>query len=261
MTWSDRSRLAGLIAAEGVLVAGVLGLSRTRAFTVDPSAWVGGLNDMAFEDAAGSMVLLIALGLSCWLLLSTVGYLGASFSGRPAVVGAARRLTPAPIRRLVRRAAALSLAASAVTGPFVPAVADAAGGGSAARVILAVNGRGQSESPAVADAVDGDARTPDVFVPPHLRPLPGPSAEDETGSSDARDGSIERRVTVRRGDHLWGLSEQHLQRVLGRASLGEHEIARYWVQVIAANRDVIRSGDPDLVHPGEVITLPRVHEQ
>ena len=204
------------------------------------------------------MVLLVALGLAHWLLLSTVAYLGASFSRRPAVVGAVRRLTLPPIRRLVGRAAALSLAASALTGPFAPAVADLAEGGFGAGVILEVNGREQSHPPGSEDDGDLPREPSDVIVPLHLHPVPGPESlvQDETPPVVTRDGSIEHRVTVRRGDHLWSLSEQHLQQVLGLASLGEHEIARYWVQVIEANRGSIRSGDPDLIYPGEIVILP-----
>ena len=33
-------------------------------------------------------------------------------------------------------------------------------------------------------------------------------------------------------------------------------IARYWQRLIAANRTTLRSGDPSLIFPGEVITLP-----
>ena len=72
------------------------------------------------------------------------------------------------------------------------------------------------------------------------------------------DGSVVHAVTVRWGDHLWSLSERHLSRILDRSDLGEHEIARYWVRVIEANRGTIRSGNPDLIYPGEVITLPAV---
>ena len=65
-------------------------------------------------------------------------------------------------------------------------------------------------------------------------------------------------MTVRRGDHLWSLSERHLARVLGRDDLSEQEIAPYWVTVIETNRSAIRSGNPDLIYPGETILLPEV---
>lgn len=71
------------------------------------------------------------------------------------------------------------------------------------------------------------------------------------------EGSYIRPLTwlVRPGDHLWSISGEHLAIVLDRAPTPE-EHARYWVHVIDAARPVIRSGDPDLIYPGEEIPLP-----
>ncbi len=63
------------------------------------------------------------------------------------------------------------------------------------------------------------------------------------------------QVTVVRGDHLWKISDRHLSRRLGREAADE-EISPYWRLVIEVNRDRIRSGDPDLIFPGEIVTLP-----
>ena len=62
-------------------------------------------------------------------------------------------------------------------------------------------------------------------------------------------------VVVEPGDHLWKISEAELARRLGR-SAGPDEVAPYWLSVIDANRDSLHSGDPDLIYPGELITLP-----
>lgn len=62
-------------------------------------------------------------------------------------------------------------------------------------------------------------------------------------------------VVVRPGDHLWKITERHLEGILERpAQLPE--IVPYWLAVIEANRGRLSSGDPDLIYPGEVITLP-----
>ncbi len=62
-------------------------------------------------------------------------------------------------------------------------------------------------------------------------------------------------VVVEKGDHLWSITASHLE-----SSTGEEpspaEITPRWVEVIDANRDRIRSGDPDLIYPGETIVLP-----
>jgi nucleoid-associated protein YgaU len=71
----------------------------------------------------------------------------------------------------------------------------------------------------------------------------------------ARSSPVEASVVVEPGDHLWKISQAHLDHVLGRAA-GPDEVAPYWRGVIDANRDGLRSSDPDLIFPGEVIVLP-----
>lgn len=61
---------------------------------------------------------------------------------------------------------------------------------------------------------------------------------------------------VERGDHLWKISARHLD----QHSPGL-EIAPYWVRVIEVNTPYLRSGDPDLIYPGEVIRLPEISGQ
>jgi len=60
---------------------------------------------------------------------------------------------------------------------------------------------------------------------------------------------------VEPGDNLWDISEtrvaDHLQRPPDNA-----EIAPYWHETIDANQATIASGDPNLIYPGEALTLP-----
>ena len=56
-------------------------------------------------------------------------------------------------------------------------------------------------------------------------------------------------VVVSQGDSLWKISERHLQRA-------DRALAPYWLEVIEVNTPSLRSGDPDLIYPGEVIELP-----
>jgi nucleoid-associated protein YgaU len=64
-------------------------------------------------------------------------------------------------------------------------------------------------------------------------------------------------VVVAKGDHLWKISGYYLNGVLGRPATNV-EITPYWRRVIATNRTNLRSGDPDLIYPGEIVTLPAV---
>jgi len=72
-----------------------------------------------------------------------------------------------------------------------------------------------------------------------------------TAASDAYGSS----VVVVEGDHLWKISAAHLETVLDR-SVQSSEISPYWRDLIAVNTATLKSGDPDLIYPGEVVVLP-----
>jgi nucleoid-associated protein YgaU len=62
------------------------------------------------------------------------------------------------------------------------------------------------------------------------------------------------------GDNLWTIAKGHLAATRGRpaATLSDREVAAYWLKVVDANRQRLRSRDPDLIYPGEQVTLPPV---
>ena len=62
-------------------------------------------------------------------------------------------------------------------------------------------------------------------------------------------------VVVAKGDHLWKISAIHLESVLQRP-VESADVSPYWRDVIDANIGTLRSGDPDLIYPGEVVVLP-----
>ncbi len=66
--------------------------------------------------------------------------------------------------------------------------------------------------------------------------------------------------TVVAGEHLWGIAAEQIASRTGRAvaDVSAAEVAPYWVRVCMLNAPHLRSGDPDLVYPGEVIELPPV---
>ncbi|HEV3400170.1 MAG TPA: LysM peptidoglycan-binding domain-containing protein, partial [Actinomycetes bacterium] len=68
----------------------------------------------------------------------------------------------------------------------------------------------------------------------------------------------ERRHEVVRGDNLWSIAKEHLTARGGSGEPTNREVADYWIRVVEENRDRLRSGDPDLIYPGEEITLPPV---
>jgi nucleoid-associated protein YgaU len=68
-------------------------------------------------------------------------------------------------------------------------------------------------------------------------------------------GDTPTTVVVEKGDHLWSITAKHLESRDGVEPTAA-EITPVWVEVIAANRDRLRSGDPDLIFPGEIVVLP-----
>jgi nucleoid-associated protein YgaU len=61
---------------------------------------------------------------------------------------------------------------------------------------------------------------------------------------------------VRRGDNLWSIARAEIVRTTGDAHPRDAVIAEYWQRVIALNRATLRSGNPSLIFPGEIIALP-----
>lgn len=60
---------------------------------------------------------------------------------------------------------------------------------------------------------------------------------------------------VVRGDNLWTISRNALVDS-GYAAPSEAQIREYWLKVIEANRNSLRSGDPHWIFPGEIVKLP-----
>jgi len=64
--------------------------------------------------------------------------------------------------------------------------------------------------------------------------------------------------TVAPGDSFWAIADEHLQDSWER-EVTEAEVATYWTQLIAANTDrLVEPGNPDLLLPGQVLTLPEL---
>jgi len=73
-----------------------------------------------------------------------------------------------------------------------------------------------------------------------------------TGSAEPS-GDDAGSVTVVKGDHLWKISARRL----GDGASNE-EISPYWRQVVVVNTPRLRSGDPDLIYPGEIVEVPPI---
>lgn len=72
-----------------------------------------------------------------------------------------------------------------------------------------------------------------------------------TVDGQAEQATRSETVVVEKGDHLWKISARHLG-----DGAGVDEITPYWRVVVEVNTPRLKSGDPDLIFPGEIVQLP-----
>lgn len=174
------------------------------------------------------------LVLTAWLIISQLLYTVAVLTHTDWMVDILRPITLPIVRRIAVGAATITISFSSVT-----AVAQTA-----------------SEPTVVVDEGANTSLRQEATPTPTLEPLVEAQPEQECDTGEP-EGSYSVPLTwlVRPGDHLWSIAGDHLTIVLDRPpNRDEHH--RYWMKVIEAARHVIRSGDVDLIYPGEEIPLP-----
>jgi hypothetical protein len=183
-----------------------------------------------------------ALAASAWLFVATGTCLVALGLARPTLARRVALALPFGIRSLVEVAIVGSLAVL----PALPAPA-----------------LGPPRVSAVALDDQPVVRAPLETVPiPRSAPAPTATRPAEPPGPPARPNPLTRpnpppRVVVVPGDNLWLIARASLARALGGRP-NDTDVARYWHAVIAQNRSTLRSGDPSLIFPGEIVTLPPV---
>jgi hypothetical protein len=197
------------------------------------------------EPALAAAVRLTGLVTGYWLAGSTILYLIGRATRLPAAIRAVGWATIAPVRRLIDAVVAGALVASiglpaaavAITGPgYIPVPA---------------GDPVENENPAVGSVLTGT-----LFLP--TQQILVPQVDDpESVALQATVSNQSSEVVVQPGDHLWSLAEQQLTLVRGR-EVSDTEIAPYWLKVVGINLSRIRSGDPDLIFPGEILLLPAI---
>ena len=175
------------------------------------------------EAVMGTIVWAMAVLAAWWLLASTVAYLAASAARWRPGADWLGRVTAGPIRRMVNGACAIAVVSSVVVGSG-PASAD-----------------GQRRGPGVEQPY---TPTPagDVY------PTPPPAA-----------AATATTYIVRPGDNFWRLAQRRITTDATSADVGT--VRSYWVRLVDANRSRIRSGDPNLIYPGEVLEHPAIGDR
>jgi len=222
-----------LVAGE---VAALIALHRLGAEPFLQVPWddVGGWLATADPlDALAAVLRLAALGAVWWLTATTVVAVGVRAAGRSR--SALDRLTLPVIRRIADRVGGVAVTAALLTSPA----------GSALAAVQPVPAEAASEQGWDLPGLPPMPVWPEPAPPP---PVPPPAASPLEPAT----------VVLVKGDNLWSVAARQLAAATARdpSTVPEREIAAYWRALIAANRERLSSGDPDLVYPGEVITLP-----
>lgn len=238
----------------------------------------------------------VALVLAYYIAGATLLYTAARLTRIPALIRSVGWATHPSIRRIAERAVALSLTVSTMAGSGVgPALAQSDGGVVPTPVVQQVDENGAIDVPVpflIANPNGTDQETPPVStpttqapedaepvvvppffltprqqdapapveVPPHrVHPGEADHIDPVTATTGTKSAAIAYDYVVEKGDNMWLAAERHLEDVMGRAPT-DAETATYWSHMIEVNRPLIRSGDPDLIFPGEIIVCPAVNE-
>lgn len=272
-------RLTSFVVLVGCEVGAIVALQRLgdhRIARVDWTDLQGWLADAPPEHALVAAVRVIALTLACWLLASTLLYVLARLTRVPAAVRGVSWITMPAVRRLVDGVAASTIVMSSTIAP--PALAMPAPTGQTVHLLAQAHADGEpgghvytptpagddttttTAEPAYTPEPAGDALPdPTTTTPPAttttvlLSPAPDPALPTPATQPD----SPETYVVVA-GDNLWTIAANRVSLDLD-VPLNEvrvRDIHPYWLRLIDANRAHLRSGDPDLIHPGESLVLP-----
>ncbi len=229
----------------------------------------------------------LALALTYWLLLSTLSFAFGMIARLPRLVRSVEWATLPVIRNAARRAVALSLATStmAPTMALVSPTAyashqtvedehpngDSELGGNDQQpgaVVIGVAGKSAfippgATVPRQTPGAEASVPTPRLAKPPSAPGPPSPLLPPVL-PLDTQPESVSQASTshiVERGDNLWTIANEYLKDEYLRAGLPdvpltEQEIASYWGRLVELNQSRLRSQNPDLIFPGEVIELP-----
>ena len=214
-----------------------MALGRIPELVVDWSDPAGWMTTAEPEAALAALARLVGLAVIAWITVTTLLY---AFSR---VVGVEswrlRWLSVGPIRRAVDTL----LAGALVIGSLAPGPALAA------------------VEPPLSPLSDTTSLQAEPATPAYI-PIPAGGIATSPGGESDRSGEpdgAETSVVVQVDDNLWEIAQSQL--AADGADPTEADIARYWVRIIEANQHRLRSGDPDLIFPGEEILLPQINPE
>ena len=262
----SRASHTELLVFVGITAAFVVGLHKlggVDALAIDWSNPVDWVDGSATEYVVGAALRSIGLVIGYWLLATTSLYAMTGVRGRERRPHWAALLTLPGVRKMVDRTLATAVAVSIAAAPLSPALATTEAIAPPTVVFDGSDGipvpHVTSTAPTAGPVTGGNERPasrPAVrFVPPHPSPIADPGALPIVTTSAIAEPA--RWHTVSRGDNLWSIASGHLETVLG-VEPPQDVVTEYWQLLVETNRDTLRSGDPNLIFPGELVDLPHV---
>jgi hypothetical protein len=269
---ADQGGIAGLMAMTTAFTIGLHLLGGVPEFAIDwhsPLPWIGSSD---FADVIAALLRYVGLVSGYWVLITTSLYYLITRVRRERRPRWLNLVTLPPIRRAIDRALAASLAISIVATPVGPLRADEPALPVTPPIVFEVASDGIPVPHVGRVGPDQTQDEPDLPVADTTPGPPEPSLQEPNSSTDvavqpapitnppvtvvtAATSTTEATYTVERGDNLWTISASYLRNSINSEPTIA-EIDGYWRAVIEANRDTLRSGDPNLIYPGELVTLP-----
>lgn len=241
----------GTLAAAIVLLLLLGGGQLATPPLTDAGAWGDWLDAREPVVAAAALLRLLVLGVAWYLVGITTVSLVAHLARAARLVRLADALSVPIVRRVVQQAvgAALAGAVLSTSTPAAPSVTSLLAAGDEISAAAPDDG-------VAMRALDGDDGV--VIAMAHAPADAGVATMAHLSDPDATVAAADATHEVVAGDHLWSIAEDALAAAWGRAP-SDGEVEPYWRAVIAANRDVLATpDDPDLIFPGQVVTLPPV---
>lgn len=287
---ASHSSIVSLVAVVSIITIGLHALGGVPGLAIDwdqPLTWIERADP---ADTIGAVLRYTGLGVGHWVLTTTALYYVTGLRDRRRRPRLVTLLTLPPVRRLVDRALATSLVLTIAAAPVGSLHAEGSVSPEPPPVVFELDDDGipvphvgstidsstvdndtvdnetsadendhdvaeTSERPAdesSGQTAANDSTGPSVaasVAPPVVVSAPTTANENDAGEPE------ETTHAVTPGDSLWTISAAHLG-ALVEHNPSESEIANYWRAVVASNRGTLRSGDPNLIYPGEIVTLP-----
>jgi hypothetical protein len=255
--------VAALCGFEAAAIAFLHRLGEISWMTIPWGSLRSWLGIAPIEDVVAAGLRSIALVVAYWIAASTAAYATARISRVPRLIRATAWATLPPVRRAIDRAVAVTVTAAALASPIAPAVAGEIPS-PPERIVYQISDGG------VPTPINPPVVDPTVILPPGVggagytpQPAGNPTVGDGAAAIDTggerHEAGVPRGTVVHEvvtGDNLWTISAGHLRTLLPDLEPTTAEIAAYWRRVIETNSLTLRSGNPNLIFPGEQIVMP-----